>query len=420
MADTSNWNWEPGEREVVDYGSWKEDHDWVWEPYASPDGETLAAVVQNEEGEFTMLVNGEPWESAFERIWSIKYSPDNRMVAFASEMGEWKLMVDGEPSEETYGFLWDLQFSEDGSAYASAVQNDMQYCMQVNGQPWEELYDNANHFLLSPSGKHSAAVVQAEAMETANIFKFQQGVFSVAVDGKAWDARFENAWHLAFNDDESMVAAAMRTSPFDYSVAVDGKPWDQVFQCVWEPVFKPGTSEVYAPVRAGGKWTMAKDGQLFWNGKYIQCWRPQFNSEGSRLAAIVSPKWGRWTIAVDDKPWKTTYGDLVDNLTFSPDGGRIGAVGKENERWFIFVDDNPWSGDYDMAWAPVFSPDGSHVAAKVEKGGVYTLLINGRELGEGYQFMENPSFSPDSSKMLIRGVKNGKYVRTVKPVAEIG
>jgi hypothetical protein len=165
---------------------------------------------------------------------------------------------------------------------------------------------------------------------------------------------------------------------------------------------------------------MAKDGQLFWNGKYIQCWRPQFNSEGSRLAAIVSPKWGRWTIAVDDKPWKTTYGDLVDNLTFSPDGGRIGAVGKENERWFIFVDDNPWSGDYDMAWAPVFSPDGSHVAAKVEKGGVYTLLINGRELGEGYQFMENPSFSPDSSKMLIRGVKNGKYVRTVKPVAEIG
>jgi predicted Rdx family selenoprotein len=211
----------------------------------------------------------------------------------------------------------------------------------------------------------------------------------------------------------------MRTAPYDYSVAVNGKAWDQVFQCVWEPVFKPGTNELYVPVRTGGKWTMAKDGQLFWSNKYIQCWKPQFNRDGSRLAAMVSPKWGRWTVAVDDKPWRTTYGDLVDDLTVSDDGSRVAVLGKENEKWHVCVDDTPWSGVYDMAYKPVFSPDASHAAVKVEKGGVFTIVVNGRELGQGYQFLESPSFSPDSSKILICGVKNGKYVRTVMPVAEI-
>lgn len=419
MADASTWNWEPGEREVADYGSWQEEHEWVWEPYASPDGEQISAIMQNEDGEFVMLVNGEPWESAFERIWSVKYSPDNRLVAFGSEMAEWKLIIDGQASEDAFGFLWSMQFSEDGSVIGSAAQNDAMYGMQTNGQVWEELFDNANHFLLSPSGKHTAAVVQVEAMETADTFQFQEGLFSVAVDGLAWEERFENAWHLAFNHDETLVAAAMRTAPYDYSVAVNGKSWDQKFQCVWEPVFKPGTNELYVPVRTGGKWTMAKDGQLFWSRKYIQCWKPQFSRDGSRLAAMVSPKWGRWTVSVDDKPWRTTYGDLVDDLTVSGDGSRVAVLGKENEKWHVCVDDTPWSGVYDMAYKPVFSPDASHAAAKVEKGGVFTIVVNGRELGQEYQFLESPSFSPDSSKILICGVKNGKYVRTVMPVAEI-
>ena len=67
----------------------------------SPDGETIAAIVNVDEGEFTVCVNGDVWgETIFDKIWHLRFSPDGRLTALVSEMGEWTMAVDGVAGEQ--------------------------------------------------------------------------------------------------------------------------------------------------------------------------------------------------------------------------------------------------------------------------------------------------------------------------------
>jgi Tol biopolymer transport system component len=102
-----------------------------------------------------------------------------------------------------------------------------------------------------------------------------------------------------------------------------------------------------------------------------------FSPDASKLAAIVAPKYGRWTIAVDGKAWATTFGDMVADVVFSPDGSRLAALGKEDGQWTVMADDKAWESAYDMVWQPIFSPDSRNVAAKAEKNGSYTMASLG-------------------------------------------
>ena len=60
MADPQSWDWETREKKIP-LDAWKTEYRWVEEPYASPDGEKVAAIVNVDEGEFTVCVNGEAW-----------------------------------------------------------------------------------------------------------------------------------------------------------------------------------------------------------------------------------------------------------------------------------------------------------------------------------------------------------------------
>ena len=57
MVDINGWDWETGEKQVA-MTDWKDQFNWVEEPYVSPDGEKVAAVVNIDEGEFNVCVNG--------------------------------------------------------------------------------------------------------------------------------------------------------------------------------------------------------------------------------------------------------------------------------------------------------------------------------------------------------------------------
>lgn len=417
-VNTENWNWEPGEKLVHDFGSCSAEIEWIEEPQASPDGERIAAAVKLGEEEFTMCVNGEPWEAVYERCWFPKFSPDGRLTALVTEEGMPTLAVEGTTWENTYDFIWDTQFSSDGSVIAAAAQMGMKYGMSVDDTPWDQLYTNANHFTLSPDGATTAAAVQVEDLAQADILKFQEGIFSIAVNGKAWNEKFVDCWNIRFNTDATKVAAEVRTTLFDYTIAVDGVAWKETFASVWEPIFNPATGAVVAPVRIAGKWSLAQNGTQLWDRAFIQCWHQFFSPDGQQLAAIVSPKFGRWTIALNGTPWSTTYGDLVTDAGFSPDGSRIAALGKENGKWSVCVDDKTWSGKYDMAYAPVFSPDSGNVAALVEENGGFTVAVNGREYPKRFETAWSPVFSPDSKNVLVRCIENGKYYRRIVPVAD--
>ena len=58
MVEEQSWDWETGEKRIP-FGEWKENFRWVEEPYVSPDGEKIAAIVNIDEGQFSVCVNGE-------------------------------------------------------------------------------------------------------------------------------------------------------------------------------------------------------------------------------------------------------------------------------------------------------------------------------------------------------------------------
>ena len=138
MLTRIEWDWEPGSREIANISQWQKKFNWVEEPYVSPNGEKIAAIVNLAEGEFNVCVNGEAWETAFEKIWHLRFAPDGRLTALVSEMGEWTVAVDGTPWENKFGYVWNPMFSPDGKNIAVAVQQDMAYCMALNDVVWGE------------------------------------------------------------------------------------------------------------------------------------------------------------------------------------------------------------------------------------------------------------------------------------------
>ena len=82
MVDTSNWDWDTGEKQI-DMSGWAGNFQWVEEPYASPDGESVAAIVNVDEGEFKVCVNGRVSDETYDKIWHLRYPLRNLSVGAA-------------------------------------------------------------------------------------------------------------------------------------------------------------------------------------------------------------------------------------------------------------------------------------------------------------------------------------------------
>ena len=65
---------------------------------------------------------------------------------------------------------------------------------------------------------------------------------------------------------------------------------------------------------------LMKDGKPYWDRGFTQLWHQMYSPDGEKMAAIVASSFGKWTIAVDGNPWPLTFGELVSDAVFSPDG----------------------------------------------------------------------------------------------------
>jgi hypothetical protein len=166
-------------------------------------------------------------------------------------------------------------------------------------------------------------------------------------------------------------------------------------------------------VRTGATWSLAEDGGPLWKTPYVQLWYVRFSPAGERVAAVVATAWGRFTVAVDDRPWERTFGDVVLAPVFSPDGKRVAATYKHEGRWGVAVDGEPWPETFDMVWNPVLGPGRGPVLAKVERRGAYGVAVDGRLGADRYEHLWDPVFHPEGDKVLVRGVIDGKYTRRV-------
>ncbi len=418
--NSDKWDWERGKKTVLSSVAAKPGYLWQEESLVSPDGETFSAVVRLEDESFTLRVNNEEWPESYEKAWLPRFCPDGRLTALVMADDEWTLAVDGAPWEERFAFIWGTMFGPEGQIYA-AIQQDMRYGICADGTAWDTLYINATDFSLRADGRKTAAVVQVSPLKQADISGFFSGVYSVAVDGEAWDASFMNVWTPVFDGrGGERVAAQVRLNSYEYTIAINGEPWPTAYNCVWAPSFDPATGALAAPVRAGGRWGMAVDAALAWKPRYHQCWQQQWSPDGKHLWAVVAPEYGKFTVARNDSPWRETFPCITD-LTLSPDGGRAAALASHlNDGFCVVVDGAAWQGSWDMAWRPVFSPDGGHVAALVRgSGGSMTYLVDNKPVGESFSRAWAPAFSPDGRSLLMRGIQNGSLVRVVMPLADI-
>lgn len=415
MLEREQWNWEIGQRDVASLADLYAKYATVTEFVVSDDGERIAVPVDKEADNFFVWVNGETWPEEYEKAWHLKFLPNGKLLALLRIDDEWTIGVDGEVWKERFEFAWNPKFTADGSVVAVQTKRDMQYSMCINDKPWDTSFLSMRAFALSPNGQHVAAAVQVEALAEADIQKFLQGTWSLAVDGKAWEKPYLNVYGPTFSPDSSQVAAEIRTSSTEYTLAQDQKAWNSRYSSIWEPVFR-AQGGLLAPVRLGADWTLAENDSPIWAGRYVQLWRTTPNPKGDRIAAVVAPKFGQWTICVDDKPWDVLFNDAVLDPIWSDDGQRVAALFRNSGRWGIAVDGQPWSQTFLMAWDPVFSPDGKSVAAKVEVDGKYTLALNGKLVQQRFDTLWDPIFSPRGDAVLLRGIVDNTYQRQVVPV----
>ncbi|MFC1520982.1 electron transfer complex subunit TmcD [Elusimicrobiota bacterium] len=414
MADL---DWNKNKKQVADTKKILEQYPNIQEFAVSPDGEKIAAVVKNQEGQFTACVNGELWSNTYEYMWHLRFLPNGKLIALVKIDGEWTLAVDNEAWPEKFEYAWNPKLSENGETIGLLCKRDNVYGVSLNGKFWENTFLSIRDYAISPDGKHAAATVQIDPLKEADVEGFFKGVWSVAVDGSAWGGKYVNCWSPIFNSDSSKVAAEIRTGICEYSIALDNKPWDTKFGCVWAPIFKPGSSSVITPIRDQGKWSLAENGSPIWGG-YVQIWQHKFSPDASKIAAIVAPSFGKWTIAVNDKPWADTYSDMVLSPIFSPDSKNVAAIIKDNDKWTIAVNGKAWKQDFDMIWDPALSTSGS-VAAKAEKDKKYMIVLNGNIIPKTYEKLWDPIFSPDGEKILLRYVEDGKYFREVAAFGDL-
>jgi len=147
----------------------------------------------------------------------------------------------------------------------------------------------------------------------------------------------------------------------------------------------------------------------------MQLWNQRVSADGEHVAAVAAPGFGRWTVVVDDRPWRSSFNDLALPPVFSEDGRRVAVGMRHDGEWGIAVDDEIWEESFDMVWDPVFTPSGDRVVAKVERGGRFAVAVDGKVWSPWYEMLWEPVFSPDGTQMLIRAVEDGTYFRQVVP-----
>ncbi len=417
MEESKSFDWSTDVKQIP-VREWEERFTWVEEPYVSPDGETIASIVNVEEGVFTVCENGEIWDKEYEKIWGLRPLPDGKFAACVSSDEEWTVSVSGTEWENWFDFIWNMQMNQDGSSLSIAVQKDMEYGMAVNDNPWDTMYDNINEMVLSNTG-NAAAVVQVVSMGQAEIEVFKQGVFSCAVDGKPFEKKFLNIWDISFDSKGENVAYGVRLDRVNYSIAVNDDVWGKYFQSVWKPVFLSQENSVIAPVKEGGKWILYKDVKPFWKRRYNQIWRLEVSQKTGNVAAIASNEFGKWTVVENDAPWNMTAGQMISEIFYSDDGSTLVAILKDEESWTLAVNQKKWNLAADKVFNPCISSDGSIVSVVIERQGQYFLVVNNHVIPKGYDFMATPVISPDNTKILLKAVKDGVYQRKIMSMDKI-
>ena len=206
-------------------------------------GTSLAAEIRLNLYDYTIAVNGVPWNQVFGCVWEPVFNPANgKVVAPVKAQGKWTLAEDGRLIWER-GFvqLWQARYSPDGKRLAAIVAPEFgRWTVAVDGTPWRAtVREMVTDAVFSPDGARIAAVVK------------DQGRWSLAADGRIWQNAFDMAWRPVFSPDGLHLAAKVQRNG-RYTIVVDDRPWRQECEMAWDPVFSPDGDKLLLRSIEGG------------------------------------------------------------------------------------------------------------------------------------------------------------------------
>jgi len=343
----------------------------------------------------------------------------SREFAFLCQTDEgWSAVSASKPWELTAEIAWNLMVTGQ-EITACETQSQRRYTPVIDDTPWPNSYENTFGLTLAATGTGSAAVVQTTPIAEGDLSTFLSGCFTLATDQGTWSGRYVGAFNPALSNDGAVAAVDTRLTQYDYTITVNDQCWASSWPAVWAPVVHPEGISVWAPVKGPKGWMLACDGEPAWPDAYFQLWEVALSPAGDRIAAVIAPDFGKWTLTIDGTPWKTQVDGYLAKPVFSPCGTRLGCCGHHRGKAVVLVDDHPMGDSFDTAWDPIFSPHGIHVAAKIKRGALFSVLIDGMEIKRPYIWMGPPAFTPDSKHLILCGIekKDSQYRYTREFIA---
>jgi hypothetical protein len=270
---------------VKDGTRWEEEFFNLSGLAVSPEGSKCVAVVQVEqmpagditkfqEGCYKIAINGKTPGARLLSAWDTAFSKDGAHAATEVRVSpyDYTIAVDGVPWEKTFPGVWRPRFNPKTGLITAPVKIGSGWTLAAGGEPlWDRLFTQLWRHKYSGDGSRAAAVIA-----------LRYGRWSVAVDGVPWENTYGDfVDELALSSDGSLVAC-IASDQGRRTIVVNDRPWTGAYDMVWPPVISPDGRRVAAVVESGGKTAIAVDGAVLASG-FLKAFPPVFGPGSDRV-----------------------------------------------------------------------------------------------------------------------------------------
>ncbi len=314
---------------------WENTFDMMWNLTVSQDGNSVAVNVRTSELTSGVSLNDQPWEEMFPEVRDLVMSPDGKKVASHVQLTRRKeldifwfykknftVAINGKPWDNSFLVVWGATFSDDSNHVAATVMGSdvVHYTIAVDGKPWNKEFDGCWEPVFKPGSTDVVAPVLIGKDWT------------LALNSELIWPKFVQIFYPTFSPKGDKLAAVVAVEVGKWTVAVDGNPWQITFkQAVFDPIFSPTGDRIAAVAKENEKYTLVVDGKP-WGDTFDNMWDPVFSPTGEHVA-LRAEKNGKYFIVVDGKIYNIPYDWLWDPI-FSPDGSKILIRGIENGKYY--------------------------------------------------------------------------------------
>jgi len=403
------------------------------EPFFSPDG-TRLAYFGRRRGKWTILVNGESAGPLLDDFDYAEFSPDGQRLAYVGSRGNKRIVVVDLKEGPPFDVVGGLSFSPDGRRFGYAGADIKTGFggdkglgrVVIDGEPGPQF-----------EGEKSSSMLKALATGPTSLAPGYFSDLSVRLHGVAAPV---------FSADSSRVAHAAHRDKNNEVVFVDGQPGPEFVAVVTGPRFSAdGKRLAYAARRGDGDEVVIVDGQPGPRFASIVA-GPRFCREGRHVAYIASDAGDARFLIVDGERVGAPLlagADFASDLTFAPDGRRVGYVATAGSVWAgsgprslggsgkgvgknakrrVYVDGQP-GREYDARAVSglEFTPDSRHVIYVVhglqEGSRKVSFVVTNRAEGRRYDAVWTRTLSVEGTGTVAYVAQSGrKFLRVTQPI----